>query len=279
MNSPLADLQRTFLATMRGGDDRSVLAQLAPGRYASPEVGLAIYRNAYASRLREALESDHPVLGTYLGDELWALLCAGYIAAHPSTVRSLRHFGDSLPGYLRTVEPFAANPQSAELAALERLLLDCFDAADAECAQWHTLLATPEADWPGLRLGFHPSVRRHHVAWNSVEIWRALKNQQTPPGATPASNSHWLIWRDSELITRFRSLDDEESDVLLHCLEGGDFSGLCERLLQWHAAEAVPSLALGMLSQWCLEGLISQWQISQARRQQHVPTQLPTVAN
>ena len=264
MTSPLAQMQRTFLATMRGGDDRWLLAQLAPGRYASPDLGLAIYRNAYASRLREALENDHPVLGAYLGDELWSLLCTGYIAAHPSSVRSLRHFGDSLPGYLRTVEPFAANPQSAELAALERLLLDCFDAADAECAQWNTLLATPEADWPGLRLGFHPSVRRHPVAWNSVEIWRAIKEQKSPPSAMPASNGHWLIWRDCEFITRFRSLDDEESDVLLHCLEGGDFSGLCERLLQWHAAEAVPSVALRMLNQWCLEGLISDWQPAMA---------------
>lgn len=259
MKSPLADLQRTFLATMRGGDDRSLLQQLAPGRHASPEVGLAIYRNAYESRQREALESDHPVLGTYLGDELWMRLCAGYIAAHPSTVRSLRHFGDFLPGYLCTAEPFAANPQSAELAKLERQLLDCFDAADAERAQWNTLLATPEADWPGLRLRFHPSVQQHFVAWNSVEIWRALKDGQTPPHAAPATSSDWLVWRDTELVTRFRSMDEEESAAIAHFLQDGDFSGLCERLLSWHGADSVPAQALRMLNGWCLEGLISHW--------------------
>jgi hypothetical protein len=259
MSSPLADLQRTFLATMRGGDEGALLPRLAAGRYASPEVGLSIYRNAYAARLREALDSDHPTLGIYLGDKHWARMCDGYIAAYPSTVRSLRHFGDGLPEYLRSVEPFSANPQIAELAALERRLLDCFDAADADHAQWEALLAMPDGEWPGLRLRFHPSAQRHRVAWNTVEIWRAIKNEQTPPDSSAAINESWLFWRDEELITRFRSLDDEECIAFAHFLEGGDFSGLCDELLNWRAADAVPPLALGILHRWCLEGLVSHW--------------------
>lgn len=258
MTSSLAQLQQKFLETMRGGDAAALLSELALGRHGSPATGLAIYRNAYTSRLREALESDHPVLGNYLGDDLWVQLCEGFIAAHPSAVRSLRYFGASLPSYLRTVEAFSANPELAEIAELERLLLDCFDAGDAERAAWPDLLAMPEARWPSLRLRFHPSLRQHRVQWNSVEIWRALKNEETPAPAA-ATSGQWLLWRDPEQITRFRSLDAEEGDSLEHFLQSGDFSGLCERLQRGHPAHDVPGLALQTLHRWCGEGLIAEW--------------------
>lgn len=262
MSLPLADLQRAFLATMRGADDGAVLPELAPGRNASPNLGLAIYRNAYSSRLCEALENDHPALGTYLGDTLWASLCEGYIAANPSKVRSLRNFGASLPDYLRAVQPYASSPQIAELAQWERLLLDCFDAADADRAEWSTLLGAPEASWPNLRLRFHPSLQLHRVAWNSVEIWRALKDDQAPPSVALASSDHWLLWRDSDSVTRFRSLGEDETAAFAHFLRGGDFSGLCEQLLRRQPEDLVPAMALAMLNRWCAEGLVGRWQIA-----------------
>lgn len=259
MTRPLAQLQRDFLATLRGVGGQSLLPALVPGRHASPGIGLQIYRNAYASRLREALESDHPVLGSYLGDELWARLCDGYIATHPSTVRSLREFGASLPGYLRATAPFAASPQIAELAELERRLLDCFDAADSERADWEALLTVPGASWPRLRLRFHPSVQLHRVVWNSVEIWRALKAEQTPPAARPANNICWVLWRDVDNVTRFRSLEEAEAEALAHFLGSGDFSQSCEQLLRWLPADQVPAAAVGMLQRWCDEGVIAHW--------------------
>lgn len=259
MSAELAQLQRAFLAAMRGDDAQPALRLLTPARRGALDVGLSIYRNAYASRFQEALENDHPALGVYLGDELWARLCTGYIAAHPSTVRSLRNFGDSVPAYLRSEEPFRASPQIAELAELERRLLDCFDAADAEPAPWSALLSTPEAAWPGLRLRFHSSVRQHRVAWNSVEIWKSLKAGQVPPDAA-AVVGRWLLWRDQDRISRFRSLDEAESAALVHCLAGGDFAGLCECLSCWQPAEQVPAAAVGLLKRWSGEGLISHWQ-------------------
>jgi hypothetical protein len=259
MTRPLVQLQRDFLATLRGVGEQALLPALAPGHRGSPGTGVEIYRNAYSSRLREALENDHPALASYLGDELWARLCEGYIATHPSTVRSLRDFGASLPGYLRATEPFAASAQIAELAELERRLLDCFDAADSDRAVWEALLAAPGAAWPGLRLRFHPSLQLHRVAWNSVEIWRALKAEQTPPSAMPASSSHWLLWRDADGVTRFRSLDEVEAAALMHFLSGGDFSQSCEQLLRWHPAQQVPATAVAMLQRWCDEGVIARW--------------------
>ena len=258
MSVGLAELQRTFLADMRGVATDAAMAHLASGGIPAA-TGLAIYRNAYAARLREAMENDHPVLGRYLGDALWTRMCDGYIAAHPSRVRSLRHFGESLPEYLASVEPFSASPQLAELAQLERRLLDCFDAADADRADWQSLLAMPDTDWPGLRLRFHPSVQWLQHAWNSIEIWNALKQSDTPPAAV-AETSDWLLWRDDERITRFRSMASDESLALRHFLHGGDFAGACEALLEVHPPEAVPGVAISLLRDWCEEGVIQGWQ-------------------
>ncbi|MES2670169.1 MAG: DNA-binding domain-containing protein [Pseudomonadota bacterium] len=261
MSAGLAELQRAFLADMRGLVPDAAMEHLASGGIPAA-TGIAIYRNAYAARLREALENDHPILGRYLGDALWARMCDGYIAAYPSRVRSLRHFGESLPEYLAGAEPFSASLQLAELARLERRLLDCFDAADADRTDWQSLLEMPHTDWPGLRLRFHPSVQYLRHAWNSIEIWNALKQDTMPPAAVREAGhdtSDWLLWRDDERITRFRSMAFDESLALRHFLYGGDFAGVCELLLQAHPPEAVPGAAIGLLRQWCDGGLVQCW--------------------
>lgn len=253
----LATLQRNFLAAMTG-DDRTLLAQLATHRVPR-ETGLGIYVHAYSARLREALDNDHRQLGRYLGDDLWDQLCAGYIAAHPSRYRSLRQFGDHLPEYLRTTEPFSAHPQIAELSSFERRLLDSFDAADAPHADWSELQSLPGEAWPDLRLRFQPSLQRYSAAWNSVEIWQGLKDERTPPAAAPATNHEWVLWRDAARVTRYRSLDAEEATGLDHFLSGGTFAGLCELLMAAHAAQSVPSVALQLMQRWTQEGWIARW--------------------
>lgn len=257
MSAGLAELQHAFLADMRGLVPDAAMEHLASGGIPAA-TGIAIYRNAYAARLREALENDHPVLGRYLGDALWARMCDGYIAAHPSRVRSLRHFGESLPKYLAYAEPFSLSPQLTELARLERRLLDCFDAADADLADWQSLLDMPDTDWPGLRLSFHPSVQGLKHEWNSIEVWNALKQDDVPP-AVARETSDWLLWRDDERITRFRSVAFDEFLALQHFLQGGDFAGVCETLLEVHPPEAVPSVAIRLVRSWFDEGLVQCW--------------------
>lgn len=257
MTIALSMLQRDFLASMRTGGDR-VRAQVAQGRM-DRDTGLAIYHHAYGARFREALGNDHELLGMYLGDELWETMCAGYIAATPSRVTSLRDFGAGLPAFLAGTLPFSRHPLIAELAMLERRLLDCFDAADAPRANWETLQQTPPGQWPGLGLRLHPSFLFHGVEWNSVEAWRALKDELPPPAPVRIGVGQWALWRDRDDVTRFRSLDDEESSAIRHFLNGGDFAGLCDLLLQWHPMEAVPMAALSHLRCWCSEGWVTQW--------------------
>lgn len=254
----LAALQRQFLGRMRGGNDGPAPRWVADDRL-SRDVGLRIYAHAYGARLREALEHDHPVLGRCLGDDLWEVMCRGYIATHPSRVRSLRDFGARLPDYLAATAPFDAHPRLAEIARWERRMLDSFDAADGARVDWDALLALPPAVWPTLRPQFHPSVRLHRVAHNSVEAWQAIRAGLPPPPAAVAVSPAWALWRDADRVSRFRSLAAPELAALEHCVRGGSFSGLCERLQAWHTADAVPMQALQLLREWCDAGWVACW--------------------
>jgi hypothetical protein len=250
----LDDLEQRFLAHLRGGE--AFPPEWCAEVNVDSAIGLSIYANAYRSRLREALLSDHPVLSRYLGDALWERLCLGYIDAHPSRVRSLRHFGTSLPRWLAAQTPFSEFPVVSELAAWERLLLDVFDAADATRLDWSAVASLAPAQWPGLRLRFHPSLRCLRTDCNTVAIWRALKDDNDPPAVSAAATT-WLLWRDEERITRLRSMGDAEQAALATCHpDAGNFAGLCERLAQDWPPDEVPSTAVGLLRQWFDEGLV-----------------------
>lgn len=254
----LAELQSGFLQHLRGADALAV-SLLDAEQGIPPGLGLQIYTHAYGARLRDALLSDHAVLAQYLGDRRWQRIVDAYIAANPSTHRSLRHFGDALPRFLRLHFATRLHPRIAELAAFERALLDSFDAADAPVAHWDQLLVLPETRWPTLCPRFQPSLRRQATRTNCVQIWMAAQAGQALPKAAFASRSDWAIWRDADLITHFRSLSETEAAALDLFMAGRDFAGCCDALLAYMPEADVPATALGYLAQWCADGWVASW--------------------
>jgi hypothetical protein len=178
---------------------------------------LGIYRNAYQMRLRESIEADHPVIGTYLGDELFDLMTAEYVKKHPSQKTSLRHFADQLPSFLAQTEPFRQRAQITELARFERLLMSAFDASDAIRLPSQDLLNLPVEDWPNTALRFHPSMQIFTSRWNIAEIWQAIRGQRQPPEPVESTN-YWLVWRNSARLTEFKSMTDLEAKLLKYFL-------------------------------------------------------------
>ena len=255
--SDLHTLQRQFLGFLLHGDPAitdAIVDQAPVGR----EIRLGIYANAYRLRLRETLETDHEMLGLYLGDTLWDQLTDGYIADQPSTFRSLRQYGDALPEWLRRHPPFAEYPQIAEMADFERRLLTAFDAADTARCALSDLADIPAQRWPMLRLRFHPSVQPFAATTNCIPIWQALKAGHTPPDPSQQQPATWLLWRGTDRLTEFRTLPDHEDALLQHFLAGGDFADGCALLLPLLGEQEVASGALELLSAWLQHGLIRE---------------------
>lgn len=222
----------------------------------SVDTRLNIYRNAYTARLRETIETDHELLGFYLGDDLFEEMVQGYIRSAPSQTTSLRDYSDRLPNYLATQSPFSDHPIISEIATFERLLLVAFDALDTGRLTLETLSAIPPAQWPDMRFTFHPSLQKLNTHWNSVESWQALKTKSTPSPAR-AEKSTWLIWRNRDMLTEFESISEEERELLLRALAGDSFGDLCSLLMSDYDDQDAGQQAVQYLVTWIERGLLA----------------------
>ncbi|UUO25389.1 DUF2063 domain-containing protein [Colwellia sp. M166] len=238
-------------------DDESAIAQhVVEHGGISRAARLHIYKNAYQMRLKETIDNDHQMLGMYLGDDLFEQMVSGYITAYPSNNTSLRNFADSLPNFLANHTPFKAYPLISELAHFERLLMVAFDAKDAERFTRNKLLEIPAEQWPSLVFRFHPSVQIASFNFNTVETWQALKQEHAPEPAKPAANV-WLLWRNNQRLTQFRSLSQQEHALINMMLNGDNFAHLCEQLLSQSSEQDISQLALNYLLSWLDDGILT----------------------
>jgi hypothetical protein len=238
-------------------DDKLAIAQhVVEHGGISREARLHIYKNAYQMRLKETIDNDHKILGMYLGDDLFDQMVSGYIKAYPSNNTSLRYFADSLPQFLANQIPFKNHPLISELAYFERLLMVAFDAKDTERFTRDNLLTIPHDQWPDLVFRFHPSVQIASFNFNTVESWQALKQEQAPEPSKKMVNI-WLLWRNNERLTQFRSISQQEHSLINMMLNGHNFAGLCDNLLGQNPNEGVSQLALNYLLSWTDAGILA----------------------
>lgn len=249
----LREMQQAFLGHLLGqAGDAAGYIQSTPE--ASSHERLGIYATGYRLRLKEALETDYERLHAYLGDELFGQLMDAYIDRYPSHQTSLRGYGRHMAELLNGLAPFCDVPVLKEIERIERAFNDSFDAADSRPLAADVLTGIPPEAWPTMRLGLHASVRLLPNEYNSFPIWRALSNGQTPPEVErdPAT---WLVWRKG-LVSRYRALPEAEASALETVFSGGDFSALCEGLLDHHAEDEVPRQAVALLQGWIEEEMV-----------------------
>lgn len=254
----LKDIQSAFKRHLQLHDSEIVDHIVDTGRLAGSE-RLAIYGNAYYARLIETLEQDYEVLHTLLGDDEFTRLCEQYIGAHPSRSPSLRFFGRHMSDYLSSHEPYRHHPYLQEMAILEWMFIEAFDAADAPVVNEAGAASVPPERWPILTLTLHPSVHWFDYRWNILPIWKsAMEDSDLPELVRLDSKGCCVVWRH-DLMTRYRSMDADEVIVMKAVQGGEDFAGLCEQLAeQGTEPEQVPMRAAGILKTWLASGMVSQ---------------------
>ena len=251
----LQEQQQHLMAYLRN-EESQISEHIADQGGINVELRLGIYHNAYRMRLRESIEVDHPVLGIYLGDDLFDLMATEYIKYCPSQRTSLRHFADQLPGFLGRQAPFSEHGQITELARFERLLMTAFDAGEANRLATNKLSALPIQDWPNTTMRFHPSMQIFNTTWNVVEIWQAIREEREPPPPVESTN-HWLVWRNSQRLTQFASLSALENQLLKNALEGKNLAELCDTLTTQMEESTVAEKFLLVIKSWFDKGIVS----------------------
>ncbi|MEH6583996.1 MAG: DNA-binding domain-containing protein [Halioglobus sp.] len=218
---------------------------------------MGIYSNAYRVRLVETIDTDHEILGLYLGDDLFEKMVGDYIAANPSSFHSLRLFCDALPAFLHNDDFFGQYPILADIANFERRLLNAFDAQESARATFSDLQAIEPQLWPGIQFRFHPSLQIFRCDSNAVESWQALKQDQTPPSPDYSGQRAWMLWRGPSRVSEFISLAPYQLALVEGFLQGNNFAGQCEQMLQWFDQEQATTEVLQAVQAWFVVGIIS----------------------
>jgi hypothetical protein len=247
-----ADFQRGILA----GDD-AVLAEIPDSDKEKRETLFGVYRFAYGSRLVEALRNDHELLHAYLGDEMFDEMGHAYVRARPSEHPNLRWFSQGLPEFLRANAPYSDYPVLGDLAALEKSLNDAFDGADGAVLDLTDVAKFAPEIWQDLTFTPHPTAVRLDLTTNAPAIWRALKNDETPPDAeTLEEPTRILVWRQDN-TPMFRELPAEEAMMWDEAVKGIPFGVLCSMLATYDDPDSAAGRGASYLHGWVTSGCLS----------------------
>ena len=257
MTSALLALQSSLQAHLLDGlidDDSAIEAAIAAGHGIAVRQRLSIYRHAYRARLIDALRDTFGHTAIYLGDDWFDADALAFVQAHPSTVSSLNDYGAGFPAWL-----FQRHPRDAdigELAALDWTLRRAFDGADAAPLDLVALAAVAPDAWSRVGFGFVPTCARLSFRYNTLALWHALDQAQTPPKAQRLDTpSDVLVWRLGHQ-PHFRSLGTFEGSALDHLLRGASFATMCEQLAASFPQCDVPLEAGTLLRRWVEEQLL-----------------------
>lgn len=253
--NPLSRLQMEFQNHLLTGEC-CIESAIVETKAVSIQTRLDIYRNAYQSRLVEALASNFPCLYIHLGTDEFERIAMDYIDANPSTWRSIRWFGDTF-SYFLSQYCDAAYDYLAELAEFEWNMALAFDASDVNVFQLEDMMHIPPDAWGDVTFVMQPSVSRVNFLWNVVPIWEAIMNDE--PSVVPTKNAEdesWILWRH-DYMNRFYRLSQDEAWALDAISTGASFGDVCEGLCQWHDEDAVGMNAASLMKGWIQAGLIA----------------------
>lgn len=229
---------------------------------------LAVYANAYYSRLIECLGDVYPLTRRVVEEDAFADFAVDYLQTFPSKTYTLHSLGERFPDYLQTVRPERAEPGAPDwadfvidLARLEWAIYVVFDGPGVEaCPPFpaDALLEVPPQRWPDLRLQPAPCLQLLKMSFPVNEFFSAAR--ATPPPATPpipeATESFLALSRRDFIVRRF-SLSSLEYEVLSRLVAGQTLGVVLDDILSEKSARtsvAMEEQLRGWFGLWAREG-------------------------
>jgi len=232
---------------------------LPPGWTPRHAAGLAVYRNAYRTRLVDAVRDTYERTARWVGDDAFRAAAAHHAIQSPPQSWTLDHMAD---GFVEVLEElFANDPEVAGLAWLEWAMHRAFVSADTAGLDaggfGAATAAFAEDDWTGLRLEFLPSLHFRTLAHDVGAIWNTLADDEfTAPEYGLASPRAMIVWREA-LRPTFMPLDDAEGHGLKAMIDGKNYGEMVESLALKIGEESAIAHSGAMLGRWLAGGLIT----------------------
>ncbi|HVN27936.1 MAG TPA: DNA-binding domain-containing protein [Candidatus Binataceae bacterium] len=232
------------LASVIVGDDRL-----------SAEERVDIYANMYFYRILDVLKEDFPATLATLGEERFHNLATGYLIEYPPSHFSISYAGQHLADFIRAHPIREDFPLLADLAQMERALIDVFHAADATPLDAEAMRAIPPEEWPSIRMRLHPAHQIIELEFDVAPMINAVEESGTtvPP---PRDHNRMLVWRKRNTVF-YRAIDELERDALNALADGSSFGEICEVIASRVAEGDDPAAAINQsLEVWLRDGLL-----------------------
>jgi hypothetical protein len=257
------ELHKNALENVIEGDDRL-----------SSVERLEIYANAYFYRILDCLKEDFPATLATIGGDDFHNLVTGYLIEYPPTEPSISHAGRYLAEFLshhsiRAMHamhaPIERWPFIADLARLERTLIEVFHAAEAEPLNAEAMRTLAPEDWPALAMRTHPALAIVDCEWRVDELLRqveadreveAERDETDPAHRAPAhAPVSVLVWRHGSRV-HYRALERAERAALEVASAGASFAAICEAIASECGDDDPVGLINRLLARWLDEGVL-----------------------
>ncbi len=220
---------------------------------------LEIYADAYFHRILDCLKEDFPATRAALGPDNFHNLVTGYLIEYPPTEPSISFAGRYLAEFLRQHPLRERWPFIAELAHLERILIEVFHAGEAEALNAEAMRSAAPADWPALAMRTHPALAIVDCEWRVDELLHEVESavgesgqSWSAPARAPVSV---LVWRRDAQV-HYRELERAERAALGLASTGASFAQICEAVAADAGREEPVALINRLFARWLGDGLL-----------------------
>lgn len=222
---------------------------------------LDIYANMYFYRLLEILKEDFPALAAALGPDNMHNLVTGYLTEYPPTEASVFWAGSHLAGFLRMHPIGGEFPYAADLAALERAIVEVFCARDTAPLEAAAMRAKAPERWPGVRMRAIAALQVVETKWRVAAALRAFESGREWKRPAPGPSTI-VVWRQAAKVF-YRKVAALEAGAIAKLRRGAEFGAICaavDRALA-HDGSARESAAASkinaMLARWLRDGIVA----------------------
>jgi hypothetical protein len=223
----------------------------------SAEERVDIYANMYFYRLLDVLKEDFPATLRVLGDDNFHNLATGYLLEYPPTEASVMHCGRDLPAFLPGHHLREQRPYIADLAALERALVEVFHGPDAAVLEAERLRDIAPEKWPGLKIRTHPAVQILKLEYRVVELLRAVEEGREWKAADAGANDV-IVWRRESRVF-YRELERAEVRALEAARIGVRFAKICDLVAEDCDGASDPVAEVNrLLARWLSDGILAE---------------------
>jgi hypothetical protein len=237
-------------------DPAEISRVILPSKTLSAVERVGVYQGMYLLRMVEALENDFPAVAHFLGSDEFADLVTRYVKAHPSQSYTLNRLGDALPDFVRSTRGIRQKGFVADLARLELLMTEVFDAPESPAWPAEEVGRLPEEAWERAVLRPIAALRLGAFSHRVNAYLQSVKDDDHDHPASGRSASWIVVFRKDYQVFRL-DLDEVQYRFLSELVNGRPFGKAVARACSGGGGAPSGERISRWLRDWVAEGMFS----------------------